>query len=310
MPELDDILGDLDDLDVKTDDDDASKEIETLKGELTALKKESYGRLQETKNERSKRQNLQGRLETLTETVNGIIQQRQAGPTDALATVPGVIGVDESENGDLFIQEDKLKNLTAPLEDKINKLQQQLEVTTANLEQRDESQDVINAIVGEDDSYGTAYTKYQSARRWVNDQVIDFQKDNNIQQALTSGQALDHVFDDNLESAFVEKFPTLRLEDVVTAEDSQRHFRNTLRSIAADPTESNLKAKNNDDTFRKVLQKPSTLGANKNAKGAELNVSEKLEGVDPQDIMKMTDKQIEALENALLSEETAEGIKF
>jgi hypothetical protein len=305
MPEIDDFL--LEDEPNDVDTPSAEEEVASLREEIATLKKESYGRLQETKGERQKRQHLQVKLDKLTGTVENILQNRQSDNNGALPNTPGVIGVDETDSGELFIREDKLATITAPLEKRINELQQALEAAGSANERRNEAQEVINAIVGENDSYDPAYKKYQSARKWVNDQVIDYQKDNNLSGVMTSGQALDNVFDADMEATFNERFPTLALEEIVTAEDSQRHFRKMLDSIS---TRSVTPDSTDDTRFRKVLQKPSTLGVKSNAKSAELNVSEKLAGVQPTDIMNMSDAQIRALEKALLSEENAEGIQF
>ncbi len=65
--------------------------------------------------------------------------------------------------------------------------------------------------------------KYKSARSWVNDQVIDYQRENSLDGIMNSGQALDHVFDEDKEAEFTKKFPGFTLDEVVTAGDSQRH---------------------------------------------------------------------------------------
>jgi hypothetical protein len=50
-----------------------------------------------------------------------------------------------------------------------------------------------------------------------------------------------------------------------------------------------------DSRFQKVLNKPSTLGNQANAKAGQLSVLEKVGNLKTEDIMNLTDAQIEAL---------------
>ena len=64
---------------------------------------------------------------------------------------------------------------------------------------------------------------------------------------------------------------------------------------------------NNDDDnerFKEVLKKPSGLvNAPKSTKNYELSILDKLEDLSSDDVMNLTDKQIKALEKAMLEEE-------
>jgi hypothetical protein len=59
--------------------------------------------------------------------------------------------------------------------------------------------------------------------------------------------------------------------------------------------------------FKKLLKKPSGLGSTTNAKAGHMNVSERLEGINFQDILSLDDRQIKALQEALLLEEKEGG---
>jgi hypothetical protein len=187
-------------------------------------------------------------------------------------------------------------------------LEQKLEYLSAAGDQRARAQKTIETIVGENEGYGGAYNKYRSARQWVEDKVVDFQRMNNIQGTLSSGQALDHVFNDDLTQEFDSTFDGIDLVDVITAEDSTSHFRRMLSNMSKDMTP---KPDNQPDSrFQKVLQKPSGLGKSANAKGGELPLSERAGNMSPSDILSLSDSQIEALEKALLKEEETDGVQF
>jgi chromosome segregation ATPase len=214
-----------------------NEELASMKEQLEALEKEKQGLLKGVKEERRKRQELKGRLDEVTTTVNHILTTKeelaaqQLEAKTAEANVNG-IPVEFTDDGDAFVPTDKLTALTSQYEEKIKDLEDKLEQVDGAASQRAEAQNTINSIVGENEAFGPAYGKYQSARKWVEDKVIDFQRLNNIQGALSSGQALDHVFDDDMKQEFNSTFENIDLVDVITAEDSIHHFRTMLSNMA------------------------------------------------------------------------------
>jgi hypothetical protein len=313
---LDDLLADIDEGD-EGDDDSAGKlptneDVQSLHDKLAAVEKEKNGLLQDVKAERRKRQDMSGRLSQLTDTVNGILSTRQSLATDP-TTIPDKrsagIPVEFDDDGDGVIPKDAIAEMLTPYEEEIENLKLQLQQSNSAQDAQREAENIKRSIIGEDERFLTASRKYDSARKWVVDQVTDFAQQNGVQRALTSGEALDYVFDDRLEGEFKAMFPELRLDDVVTAEDSQRHYRNTLSHIA-DALNQTPDGPPVDSRFQKVLNKPSGLGSTTNAKGGELTIAEKVGSLATEDIMNLTDAQIEALQKALASEEKSDGVRF
>ena len=321
MPENnDDLLGKLldDELDPKEGDDGtgnlpSNEDVKALKEQINALEKERHGLLQDVKSERRKRQDISGRLNQLTDTVNGIISTRQqqpaADPTAQPTKDVGGIPVEFNEDGDGIVKTDAIKELLTPYEQKIQELEDMLQRSSSATTAQREAENIKNSIIGEDERFIGASQKYNAARKWVVDQVTDFANTNNVGRMLTSGEALDYVFDKNLESEFKALYPNLRLEDIVTAEDSQRHFRNTLAHIADALTPTTPEDKM-DERFQKVLRKPSGLGNQQNSKAGELTVSEKVGSLKAMDIMDLSDAQIDTLIKAMQTEEKQDGIRF
>jgi len=294
-----------------------SKESSSLKGVdpsvIADLEKKSKGFYDNMKEERRKRQDIQSELDRIKGTVAAILEMRkqpaalaELGPKPKFNGLP----VAETEDGDLYVPSEQLNTVIAPYQQKIEALEQRLQ--QSNLQQNVESETakVLQSIVGEDESFGPAFQKYQAARKWVNDRVIEYQRENGIRGPMTSGQALDTVFsDDHVEQEFAKKFPGFAVEDVVQAEDSQRLFRRTMKNIAS-VLQPKIPDKITNERFQKVLKKPAGLGNATNAKGASLSISEKLGDLSPSDIMSLTDAQAKALERALLEEEKTDGLIF
>lgn len=280
---------------------------------IADLEKKSKGFYDNMKEERRKRQDIQSELDRIKGTVAAILEMRkQPAVVEELGKKPKFNGlpVAETEDGELYVPSDHLQTVIAPYEQKIAALEQRLQQTNIQQNVETETQRVLQSIVGEDESFGPAFQKYQAARKWVNDRVIEYQRETGMRGQMTSGQALDTVFsDDSIEQEFTKRFPGFNVEDVVQAEDSQRLFRRTLKNISSvlQPKEPD---KITNERFQRVLKKPAGLGSSTNAKGATLSISEKLGDLSPSDIMALTDSQAKALEKALYEEEKTDGLTF
>lgn len=312
IDELDDLLLPEDD---KTPEDQFDgEEVKSLRDKIAELEKENKGLLKATQAERQKRQQIKGRLDQVTTTVNSILEQRQQAAEqfqtqqEKSASAFDGIPVEFTEDGDAYIPSERLKEITAPYEDEINNLKNELDSTRTSVSADRQYQQTIQSLVGEKPEYSDAFRKYQAARKWVNDAVIDWSSQNNVTRALNSGEALDHVFDEDLTNEFNKRFPDVDLASVVTAEDSTWHFKQMLSKLseAADA----LKEAPRDGRFQRVLHKPSSLGKSANAKGGELGLVEKVGSLSATDIMSLGDEQIAALEKFMLSDEQNDGIKF
>lgn len=306
--ELDDLLG----VENDDDDDDAGDddEAKALKEELATLKKENHGLLTTVKKERSKRQNSDGRLEQLTATVNDIIAKNRDGASDPKPTDGADDGlrVLYNEDGDPYLPTESLNTLLTQQQQEINELKEALQITTSSQNAQLEAEKAKMAIVGKNEAYGSVYNKYQSARRWVESQVDQWQKETgNVGKQVMSGYALDNIFDDSLREQFAKEYPDMDLFTVVTAEDSFMQFENMLKSGIPEDKPTDLKKP--DSRFQQVMNKPSALGKTANAK-TEPTLSEKAGSLSATDLLELSDAQIAALEKAMRQEEDNEGINF
>ena len=292
--------------DTKEEDNDSKIDAKVAEA-LTAKEKGFYN---EMKAERQRRQEIQTQLDKLTGTINGILESKKTATVlDEKPKKFAGIPVAETEDGDLYLPEEHIQKIVSPYEEKIKNLERYLQQSAVVQNSESEAQKTILAIVGEDETHGPAYQKYQAARKWANDKVVQFQKENGVRGQMTSGQALDYVFDGDVEKEFQQKFPGVPLDEIVTAEDSQRNFRKMLKSVSK-VADSRKDTSEQDARLRKLLKKPSGLGSSPNAKAGHVNITEKLGSLTPQDIFELSDAQIRALQDALAREEKDGGLEF
>ena len=202
-----------------------TEDVQTLKDQIDDLSKEKHGLLKEVQGERKKRQEMSGKLSQLTDTVNTVIATRENPVARAVeGNQRGDLPVTFTDDGEAFVDRDVINQVVSPYEQKIAQLEQMLNNNTAAQAAANDAEKVKLSIVGEDERFALANSKYQAARKWVNDRATDFTTTNNVGRALTSGEALDYVFDSDAKEAFTARFPELNIVDIVTAEDSQHHF--------------------------------------------------------------------------------------
>ncbi|RLD02966.1 MAG: hypothetical protein DRI65_13860, partial [Chloroflexota bacterium] len=233
-----------------------SQAVKDLKAELDEMKRQNNGLLQTVKSDRRKRQDMSSKFDGLKETVDTILTRREEGE-QALAdasSVQDVIDVEITDNGDAFIPKSKLDDLVSPMQSRIDELEERLQLANQSNVAARETEQLIQEMVAKDERYGPTYGKYRNARKWVNDRVVDFQRDHGIQGEIPSGQVMSNIVDDAMSNEFSQLFPGMDLGLVTTAEDSEWHFKQML----AQTTESLApKATPNDNRFRQVLNKPS-----------------------------------------------------
>ena len=303
-----DLLADLLDDEIAADEGDeaSNDELSALKTQVDELNKEKQGLLSATKDERRKRQATTDRMNQLEGAVGAILSQRQQQGMESLtegqvADAKGQgIPVTYDDDGNGWIDPKIMSDMLTPYQTKILELEQRLQISSDTNSAAGQAEKIRQGIIGEDERFGLASGKYRAARKWVEDAVFDFSKENNVTRAINSGEALDYVFDAQLRKEFANEFKDLDLVDIVTAEDSQDHFRRMLNNVATvmtpeDDTETTGPKDKMDSRFQKVLNKPSSLGNQANAKAGQLTILEKVGNLNTADIMDLSDSQIEAL---------------
>jgi hypothetical protein len=291
----------------KTPDAPSTDELNALKSQVEELTTANAGLLKAKQAQTKSRQGAEGRLAQLEGAVGTILSQRQQQGIESVTETQAAdaksqgIPVTYDDDGNGWIDPNIITQLTSPYEQRINELEAKLQQTDANSNATAQAQKVMDGIIGSDERFGPASGRYRAARKWVEDQVFDFTQSQGISRTLTSAEALNHVFNDAYaQSEFKKEFGDIDLIDVVTAEDSELHFRRTLDNIATvmTPKDDLLSAapkEKMDSRFQKVLDKPSTLGTQANAKAGETTLLERVGSLGTEDIMNFSDDQIDAL---------------
>jgi hypothetical protein len=292
---------------------DLAEKLSLMEDKLKASDKEKHGLLDDIKRERRKRQDIRDRLNTLTDTVNTIVTNNKAKPADIIADAKKANGIPVDFDGDgegTVNIDESVEAKIKPLLDKITNLESQLQLTTETTDATREADAIKTAVVGEDESYQGAYSKYQTALKWVDEKVVEFQKDHGITGQMNAGQALTHVFDDVTTKEFTDNFPEFDLIQTLTAEDSVPQFRMMLTNVAKAMTPNKNDNNTAKNKFAKVLRKPSGLSNTTNVKSGSNNPLNADTEFSTSDILNLSDAQVAALEKALLNEEQTDGIKF
>jgi hypothetical protein len=289
-----------------------AKEVQTLKEQLATIEKEKQGLLKGVQDERRKRQEMKGRLDQVTTTVNSILEQREKLETQTQSqkdedTIEG-IGLVMNDDGEYVLPKKALDDVVSPYQQKIEELEQELAMTKTDVQSNREYDNAVAAMVGEKPEYDPAFRQYKTARKWVSDQIANWSYNNGVQRALNSGEALSYAIDEEMVSEFNERFPGMDITTVVTAEDSPWHFKTMLQKTAE--SLDSIEPAPKDSRFRKVMQKPSSLGKSANARGGEESLTEKVGGLSASDIMNLDDRQIEALSRFMREDEEKGGIDW
>jgi hypothetical protein len=308
MPEQDnDLLADLLDGEIEAEDNTpaaSTDELDALKTQVEELENANAGLLKAKQAAVRKRQDGDDRLAQLEGAVSGILSQRQQQGVESLTEAQVAdarkqgIPVSYDEDGNGWIDQSLIDSMLTPYQQQITDLEAKLQRSDQTNSNVANANKVMEGIIGEDERYGPASGRYRAARKWVEEKVEDFSSANGVTRALTSGEALDHVFDAFTQSEFKKQFEGINLLDIVTAEDSEQHFRRALTGIAdASATADALFAPKEkmESRFQKVLDKPSALGNQTNAKAGQLSVLERVGSLKTSDIMDLSDAQIDAL---------------
>lgn len=304
-----DLLADLLDDEIAAQEPDAkpvaNEELDALKAQVEELTTANAGLLKAKQAAVRKRQDEAERVAALEGAVSSILSQRQQQGMESLSVAEAAdatkrgIPVTYDDDGNGYIDQTLVDQLMTPYQQQIMDLEAKLQRAQESNSNQANASKVMEGIIGEDERYGPASGRYRAARKWVEDQVDEFSRTNGVTRPLTSGEALDHVFNDPYsQREFNKQFEGMDLVNIVTAEDSQAHFRRALESIASAnaATDELLAPKDKmDSRFQKVLDKPSTLGNQANAKAGQLSALEKVGNLKTEDIMNLSDAQIEAL---------------
>lgn len=289
-------------------------EVKGLKEQLANIEKEKQGLIKGVQDERRKRQEMKGRLDQVTTTVNSMLEQREqlaAQPTQAEKdrdTVEGIT-LPMNEEGEYYLPKEALNEVVSPFQQRVEELEQELAMARGEQASTREYDQAVQAMVGKKPEFDQAHKVYRTARQWVSQKVADWSYQNGVQRQLNSGEAMSYAITPEVIEAFAEEFPGVDIGSVVTAEDSPWHFETMLEKTSkalADvaPTPPT------DSRMRRVMSKPSSPGQSANAQGGEPSALERIGNMSPMDIMNLDEDKVGALTRLLAEDEQKDGINW
>jgi len=298
MPDEKDLLAEMLDDEIAVGTEENTKSVD-LESKVKELEVANAGLLKAKKAETRKRQESSDRLNQLEGAVGTLLSQRQQQGIESVTEKQAAdadklgIPVTYDEDGNGWVNPNELSGLLSPYATRIQELEQALQQSNASNTASKDATKIKEAIVGSDERFAEAHGKYKAARNWVENIVSEYAKDNKITgRVIPSGEALDNAFDDAAMKEFGTLFEGVNLMDIVTAEDSEMHFKHTLNALSVDPE---LPGNKTDSRFQRMMSKPSNLGGQANAKAGQLSLLDRVKSQSTDDIMNYTDDQIDAL---------------
>jgi len=318
---------DKDSKDAKDEKDDKSDEkgqptLEDLEKRIADSEKANKGLYDSMKAERihrqeaeSRSQDLESRLQGITDVFSESIDQRRSGEAEPKTTqTPGKLELEIDDEGKAFIPVESLKAILqeqgmGSSKKEIEELKYHLMQNSVETDRETEFQNTVRKIVDEDDSYSPAYRQLTKAQDWFNNEIVDYQKQNQLTGLLSTGEALDAASESGIdgqtiEDRFSKTFPTLDMDKIARCYDSKRDLRSALKSISGGNNSQTPPGKKAADNLKGIAGKASNLGKMRNQKGQASGMSlDDIAELPPGEIEGMTDDQVEKLHRMMAREE-------
>lgn len=135
------------------------------------------------------------------------------------------------EDGNAHIDDRELQRMLTPYQRKIQELEYKLAATNEIHAKTTESKNKLDRVLNEKDSYKQAETTLGQARAYVNDVILEWQRENGIGGAVSSNQALRLLKGTEVEEELTKNFKGVDLMSVLFGYDSEDHLRRALDDI-------------------------------------------------------------------------------
>lgn len=308
-----------DDTDTKDDLDDKLKLLAQLKEENEKLKKEAAGRLSDTVKSRQDRREMKDKLSKLESVVSDLLEKRKALTSDGEENTSKK-PLEETKKHIEFGEDEKAYVDLKEVKDYLNEENKNIKTELDNLKKeqletqiRTKFEEAVNDVVTLDkDKFAPAFEQLKTMSKTLQDRLIEIQdksEDQSIKGKLSIDRGLDILDGTDEEKAFIKEFPKVDPALIARAFNSKRDLKRALTNISEATTEDTTTGHEGDEKIlEKVKGKPSSLTRTENQSGGGGNLIERVSQLGTDDILSMSDKEIEKIE-ALLREEELRGDK-
>ena len=265
---------------------------------LSDLQKSFTGQFSALKEERGKRQNLQGRLEEISSTLKDIqaAKAEVKEEPDANLSIP----VEIDEEGTATISQKVIDDLVAErlklLEDKVGKVEAATTESDNRTRQEKETSKIIDNIVAENETFPKAHNALNGAVKWLDERLIPKLEEDGFKTTPPTGTILDVLDGTEIESEFEKQFPGVSLDVIVRAHDSKRDLRAALKHLSPEEEKAEEKDDKTDmKTLASLAKKPSNLTGETNQKETRGLTLDMIASIDTEDMLEMSDDEIAKL---------------
>ena len=286
-------------------------DVAALKSQVEQLAREKAAMVAKTRDERAKRQELQGRIDQITEHLAHLREAQQKSAKDDQAASAAeddqFVDLDFDEEGNARVPVDSLKTViskeTQQLSQKIADLEAQLEAANQALAQRDMVQrqnEALNNLLSQNKAYPAAYKDLVARFRDIDQTFTQYLEQNDIDPPQTTEEAIDMIVSSQpVMEQITAKYPGLDVETVLesTFYGTPRKVRKALNHIV----KTSGSKKKPESKTASIAGKPETLARVASAgadEGGGTNV-DRFADMDPFDAVTLSDSQIKELERQI-----------
>jgi hypothetical protein len=299
----------------KKDGDDNKTNFVTVE-EFQALQKQNKGLIKDLQGERTKRQHMSGKYDQLSTTVNEIlIKSKASKAVDDVKKAKG-IAIEYDDEGHPYVPQSAIDELVTNVNKSVNTVGSAVQDLATIQDQNNQAKQRLDAVIGRKPEYADVYNRVNAARSFINDKVIEWQKQTGYQNAVSEEDVLTLIQRGDIDmSEFNKTYEGFDVDDIVRSHLTDYTLEKAMNGVLAlsqqgddddsqdDGDNTNNKA---SDTFKKVLSKPNSLGSAANNKGSKTDPFERLAQVSADDLLSLTDDDEAALLEAMAREENQE----
>lgn len=290
--------------------------LESLQGQVSNLARANRGLTNDLIDHRSKRQQLQGRLDQITDVFSKSQQARQQPeqPPEA-QQIPDEIPIDFKDDGTPFVKTEDIIRLTAggmqhvqsETQPKIVDLESklaQLTAITAQKEAINQQTRGLNALIGSKPSYPDGFKQLTGQWQALNQIFDKFIYDNSLPIPKSVDEAIGTILSSPVKTEFQKQFPNTDVELLTEAFTTpnqatlERKLRRMLDGVTPQ-TEQGL-----DPKLRALASKPSNFGRVRNQMPGADTTLRRVQDMDIDDFLKLSDDDVDKVHDILAQEET------
>lgn len=284
-----------DDINAGTPPDDKSASTlasDDLVKRLTELEVSNRGLVKALSAQRTHRQDLQSKMDEVTDVLKAVVQQAGSDPKDVslakdIQKAVNKIQIEYDESGNPYLSTEALSKYESStikdLKDKIERL----ENATVSILSKTTEDENLNRFLSEKEGYRDAYKIVTDAWMYLKDVAFDADR---IARGLPQPTSIDDALDmaltsDTLKADFAKRFPTVDMESVMEAHllKTPRYMKKALNSVLNTP-------KKEANTVKDILDinKPTSL-TQVNTSGGTNNESllARIANMKPEDFNKL-----------------------